>query len=381
MSKQDWKNKVPEEGVDCKGIFYKRIELGRAKDITGQNFNRLTALFRVETEKTQQRAWWLFHCECGNIVAVIQAYVKNGNTKSCGCARKGCQIVDIIGQRFGKLVVIEYSNSDSGRALWKCLCDCGNEKIARGKELRQGKIKSCGCSRKGKLIKDLLGETFGFLKVVDFAYTKDNNAYWKCVCKCGKEKVAKGTELIQGHIISCGCSYGRIRDIQGKAYGILTVVSFSHINERGGSMWNCLCECGNKIIASADSLNKGDRVSCGCLSSSSGEIKIELLLKNEKILYKKEHRISDCRDKYPLPFDFAVFDENKSLIRLIEYDGKQHFKTVPHWGGEEEFITRQYHDLIKNNYCKEHNIPLVRIPYTEKQITLDMLLGDKFLVS
>lgn len=52
---------------------------------------------------------------------------------------------DITGQRFGSLVVSSRHGSVSGRATWLCICDCGSEYIGNGKEMRAGKITSCGC--------------------------------------------------------------------------------------------------------------------------------------------------------------------------------------------------------------------------------------------
>lgn len=51
-----------------------------------------------------------------------------------------------IGKRYGRLVVIERApNTKAGDAMWKCKCDCGNETITRGRNLRTGRTKSCGC--------------------------------------------------------------------------------------------------------------------------------------------------------------------------------------------------------------------------------------------
>ena len=55
-------------------------------------------------------------------------------------------LADITGKKFGRLTVLEYAGSNnSNRALWKCLCDCGNEVIARSDALKTGKKQSCGC--------------------------------------------------------------------------------------------------------------------------------------------------------------------------------------------------------------------------------------------
>lgn len=57
------------------------------------------------------------------------------------------KLIDITGQTFGRLIVVEHAGSRSNRALWRCRCECGNELIAQGKLLRKGKVKSCGCLR------------------------------------------------------------------------------------------------------------------------------------------------------------------------------------------------------------------------------------------
>lgn len=69
--------------------------------------------------------------------------------------------------------------------------------------------------------------------------------------------------------------------------------------------------------------------------------------------------------------------------RLIEFDGEQHFKyTGAGWNTKENFEKTQKLDKIKNEYALNNNYSLVRIPYWERDnITLDMLLGDKHLIT
>ena len=76
-------------------------------------------------------------------------------------------------------------------------------------------------------------------------------------------------------------------------------------------------------------------------------------------------------------YDFAIL-KNNDIIRLIEFDGEQHFMEIPAWGKLE---TTQKRDKVKNDYALTHNIPLVRIPYWERDnITLDMIMGDQYLI-
>lgn len=58
------------------------------------------------------------------------------------------KIKDISGQKFGRLTAIEFRGTDKGNALWLCKCDCGNEIVARGCNLKTGHTQSCGCLRK-----------------------------------------------------------------------------------------------------------------------------------------------------------------------------------------------------------------------------------------
>ena len=58
------------------------------------------------------------------------------------------KVIDLTGQKFGRLKVIErVGRTKQGNALWKCRCDCGNETIVRSVSLRNGESKSCGCIR------------------------------------------------------------------------------------------------------------------------------------------------------------------------------------------------------------------------------------------
>lgn len=63
------------------------------------------------------------------------------------------QLKIMIGQRFGNLVVISRNpqNSKSGNARWDCKCDCGNKATVIGSKLRNGHTKSCGCARKSEV--------------------------------------------------------------------------------------------------------------------------------------------------------------------------------------------------------------------------------------
>ena len=66
------------------------------------------------------------------------------------------KLINLTGKRFGRLLVIGKSESKNGMATWLCKCDCGNEKVVCGNELRKGKANSCGCLRKELAYKMLI---------------------------------------------------------------------------------------------------------------------------------------------------------------------------------------------------------------------------------
>ena len=122
---------------------------------------------------------------------------------------------------------------------------------------------------------------------------------------------------------------------------------------------NIQCYCGNIFTTSFtnyDRYNVNKCYSCSC-KESSGEERIRRFLEFYEVDFEQEKRFNDCRDIKPLPFDFYIQQNNL----VIEFDGKQHFEDV----GRGNFETIRYHDKIKNQYCKDNNINLLRIPYWE----------------
>ena len=110
-----------------------------------------------------------------------------------------------------------------------------------------------------------------------------------------------------------------------------------------------------------------DRGCSHCFPVSYGEETIRDYLDNNNFRYVRQYTTPNCRHINPLPFDFGVFS-NKKLIALIEYQGRQHYEVVEHWGGQKGLEERKRNDNIKKNYCKANNIPLIEIPYTVEDI-------------
>jgi len=123
--------------------------------------------------------------------------------------------IDLTGKRFGRFVVLSRAkNNKEGRTMWRCLCDCGNERIVLGKSLRNGHTASCGCLNKERTsessFKDRTGERFGMLTVMERAddYVAPNGKHhvrWLCKCDCGNSTVVDVCQLVKGGTKSCGC--------------------------------------------------------------------------------------------------------------------------------------------------------------------------------
>ena len=211
----------------------------------------------------------------------------------------------------------------------------------------------------------------------------NNVIVWHCKCDCGDECDVRGTHLRAGTVQSCGCynkeqvSIRSKADLLNKQFGYLTVIKDTGERRNKRVVWLCKCKCGKEIKTTSENLVRGDRISCGCLTDSWGVTSIKQLLEENKINYETEKVFENCI--YPetqarLRFDFFI--DNKYLL---EFDGKQHFIYTKNpnsssWNNKEHFLQVQKRDQFKNNWCKRNNIPLIRIPYKNKNIKLEDLL-------
>lgn len=112
-----------------------------------------------------------------------------------------------------------------------------------------------------------------------------------------------------------------------------------------------------------------------CSWGYKGEQQLIKILSSLNLKFKPQYIIDECKNKRALPFDNSLLDEDDKLICLFEYYGEQHYSPIEYFGGEEKFKDTIYRDGIKQNYCKEHNIPLLIIPYWEYD-NMDNLVQD-----
>ena len=294
--------------------------------------------------------------------------------------------INLLNQKIGKLLVIEEANKRKNKSIvWKCQCDCGNIEEFSTKELRSDGIiqcHQCGNSRKPQinLTENIIGKKYNHLTVLEKSEKRIGGKIgYKCQCDCEKKTIlyVSKTDLENNHTTSCGCAR--------RKYKIGDIISNKQIigyigskNNNGHYYYKVKCLlCGREYEAIGQTLEK--TVGCGC-QKSIGEFNIIQILQQNNIKYYKEY----CFPNSLLRFDFALLDKDNNIYRLIEFDGEQHYEQNIKNSGWNTYEKYQYtlkNDLKKNQIAKDNNIPLVRIPYWERDnITLKLLLEDKYLI-
>lgn len=229
------------------------------------------------------------------------------------------------------------------------------------------------------------GAKFGRWTVLEINVTNPNSKAKKppkcalCQCECGTKRYKEYRDLYAGRSLSCGClKADQLRErnknqssIQiGNQYGYLIVTEDlgyrTQSRGRQESWYKCSClNCGNQNFeTNGNNLTSGNTTSCGCVTSK-GENKIKQILSQNNINFVSQYKFQDLvsNNGYPLMFDFAVI-ENNQLSYLIEFDGRQHYTDINGWTNI-DLNAIQNRDSLKNQYCKNHNIALIRIPYTQ----------------
>lgn len=119
---------------------------------------------------------------------------------------------------------------------------------------------------------------------------------------------------------------------------------------------------------------------CPHCNTSKGEKQIAKVLKEMNIEFIQQHTFDNCCDKRKLPFDFYLPQYNL----CIEYDGRGHYEPID-WGGrggdwaKENLEWVQNHDIIKDEFCRNNNILLLRIPYWEDvENTIKLYFKENF---
>lgn len=223
---------------------------------------------------------------------------------------------------------------------------------------------------------------------------EDKNYYVLALCDCGNWNISQWGGFANETTLSCGCYMKEKVAENGRANAIssipieetndLIVVKSTDMRDHEEVIWECKCKKCGKI----NYRKRSDLITyikpycefCGEKPMSLGAERICQLLEENNIEYTTEKTFDTCVFKdsgRKAKFDFFV--KNRYII---EYDGPQHTKSCTIGGisqdlANENFIKTQQRDQYKNKWCKDNNIPLIRIPYIRNLNTLkieDLLL-------
>lgn len=189
-----------------------------------------------------------------------------------------------------------------------------------------------------------------------------------CTCEQGTKNAIRSRQYFEQRLLDeTGYEYS----IVGEYNGCENYTTLKHIN------------CGNNFqLIARDFYRRKQRCPICYPTQSNGEIEVLEFLKNTGYKINSEKKFQDCKNIYSLPFDFAVYNNEGTLICLIEYDGSQHFTPTGFGSKDEEKILENFrniqrNDRIKNQYCIDNDISLLRIPYWELE-NVDLILLDFF---
>lgn len=223
---------------------------------------------------------------------------------------------------------------------------------------------------------DLTGKKFGSL--TPLYYIKGGK--WHCKCDCGNETDVDTRNLNSGHTKSCGCLLKKVNSANNSIDMSNWENEYIKVLERAGSdaggiaLWKCLCKnCGNIFITRGSLVRNGDTKSCGCVHSLN-EKKIIGMLTEAGVEFSTQYTFPDLKGTHngALRFDFAIFEDSR-LSHLIEFNGKQHYQRAEGFWGE-GYEDLHANDILKQEYCLSHGIPLFIIKYDQKYDISDLLL-------
>lgn len=174
--------------------------------------------------------------------------------------------------------------------------------------------------------------------------------------KCGK------ISMSDKHRKDVNLLIDQFKEINGDRY------DYSKVEYKNNSTKvEIICKEHDSFFQSPKSHLKGE--GCPKCNISKGERRIMTYLDRLKIDYNYNYSFDDCRDKLTLPFDFYLPEYNL----CIEYDGEQHFRAIDWFGGNENFEKQKKRDYIKDIYCLDNKISLIRISYLEYNKINDIL--------
>ena len=162
-------------------------------DIKGKRFGHLVAI-----EYCKELGEWECQCDCGNKVYKKSGHLRNNLVITCGsdCKFSKNHPKDMTKQKFTNLTVVGYNKNK----LRVCKCDCGKITLVTRSNLINKKVKSCGCTNPSAF-RNIENEQFSRLTPINYL----GKGIWECYCECGNITKVSGYDLRNNKVKSCGC--------------------------------------------------------------------------------------------------------------------------------------------------------------------------------
>lgn len=222
-------------------------------------------------------------------------------------------------------------------------------------------------------------------ELIDLKHEHHSYFSYKC-SKCGS-KIKRRAYVIEGaisHRHLCNkCAKGlpskdkllttKEKNEYLKSIGSKTICIEENENKNNKQRIKFKCSCGEIFYRKWNTVrtNGFDRCNKCSNKQSYGEVIIENILNQYNIEYEREKRFEGCKNKFCFPFDFYL----PTFNTLIEFDGQYHYNPIR---GEEQLKKTQNNDNIKNNFCKNNNINLLRIPYWKRDNLEEIIIGNLY---
>lgn len=290
------------------------------------------------------------------------------------------EFYDLVGDEYE--ILVPYTLSKNPIRVRHNLC--GREySTPPGNFINQGKrCKSCAFTKPIEEFKREVYEMYkGLYEVIGEYVHTDKPITIRCT-KHGEVMDRTPTNILRGRRVCRECNAEYLSEVQRKPTKLFdeqllkkhkgTIVRLGeYINTHTHVGLRCL-SCDFLFYSTPNSVI---RVSgCPSCQESKGERTIRKYLLDNNISFQAQKKFKGCKLERELLFDFYVEDLNL----IIEYDGKQHYEPIEFFGGEEAFVKQQKRDKIKNEYAKNNNIIMFRIPYTIEKEDINKHL-DKFI--
>ena len=257
------------------------------------------------------------------------------------------------------------------------ICECGNPFSTSYEQFKDNNKRQCNdCGYENgknkntinkeiifRQIKDMLGEDFEILNKDDYKNKQTSLIILHKKCNHTFERTPQ--KIINEEQIGCGfCGFhAHTLTFESANYKLNEITNdfeliSLHKKEDGDILLEIKRkECGCVLFRELSQIKKSQGAKCECMTQSISSKKVEEFLIENLIEYRKEEKFENCKFYKQLPFDYYLPKYNI----CIEVDGRQHDEIIPQWGGLEGFIDRKIRDTIKNIYCQQNDIKLIRI--------------------